>query len=111
MSFTGDVTIGSNVQSAASIFDKEWTRRGYPPLPQPHILTRTISPCELRGHHHRGGTDKLNNDFLPAPPEYAVMPPQAVDAVSFENNHAMDMGQDNDEPSSALSQGTLRQRG
>ncbi len=113
MSFTGDVTIGSNVQSSGkSIFEKELDKQKgdilFPFRNVKHIFDADdLTVVNFEGTLTTAGRnrDKLDNDYLfRAPPEYAVMLPQGgVDAVSFENNHAMDMGQEgNDETKQVL---------
>ncbi|MEA5015839.1 MAG: CapA family protein [Candidatus Limiplasma sp.] len=113
MSFTGDVTIGSNAQSRrTSIFEKELEKQKGD-LHFPFRNVKGVFDADDLTVVNFEGTlttadkhpDKLDNDFLfRAPPEYALMLPQGgVEAVSFENNHAMDMGgEGNQETKQAL---------
>lgn len=104
MSFTGDVTIGSNAQfNGKSIFEKELSKQkgdiNFPFRNVKEIFDKDdLTVVNFEGTLTTAGKnkDKLNNDFLfRAPPEYVSMLPYGgVDAVSFENNHAMDMGGD-----------------
>ena len=104
LSFTGDVTIGSNVQSGGkSIFERELTKQKgditFPFRNVKDILDADdLTVVNFEGTLTTAGKhpDKLKNDFLfRAPPEYVSMLPWGgVDAVAFENNHVMDMGED-----------------
>ena len=104
MSFTGDVTIGSNVQSSGtSIFDKELKKqngdinfpfRNVSDILRADDLTMvnfegTLTPAARN-------PEKKNNSFLfRADPSYVGMLPNGgVDTVSLENNHVLDMGQE-----------------
>jgi len=104
MSFTGDMTIGSNVQSSGtSIFEKELKKQdGDINFPFRNV-TELLHADDLTMVNFEGtlttagrNPDKRNNDFLfRADPSYASMLPDGgVDTVSLENNHVLDMGQE-----------------
>lgn len=103
MSFTGDVTIGSNVQSSGtSIFDKELKKQNgditFPFRNVADILKADdLTMVNFEGTLTTEGRnpDKRNNDFLfRADPSYVEMlPAGGVDTVSLENNHVLDMGE------------------
>ena len=104
MSFTGDLTIGGNVQSKSkSIFDRELDKQ----KGDIHFPFRNVKDIFEKDHltvvNFEGtlttagkNVSKSNNDFLfRAPPEYVEMLPSGgVDAVSLENNHVLDMGEE-----------------
>lgn len=104
MSFTGDVTIGSNTQSGGtSIFEKELKKQdGNISFPFRNVKEifdlDDLTMVNFEGTLTTAGKnrDKLNNDYLfRADPSYAIMLPQnGVDTVSLENNHVLDMGED-----------------
>ncbi len=104
MSFTGDMTIGSNVQSSGtSIFEKELKKQdgdiNFPFRNVTDILhADDLTMVNFEGTLTTAGRnpDKRNNDFLfRADPSYASMLPNGgVDTVSLENNHVLDMGQE-----------------
>ena len=104
MSFTGDVTIGSNLQAGGkSIFEKELDKqKGNINFPFRNVQSifeaDDLTVVNFEGTLTLAGKNrnKLENEYLfRAPPEYAAMLPQGgVDAVSFENNHAMDTGEE-----------------
>lgn len=104
MSFTGDMTIGSNVQSSGtSIFEKELKKQdgdiNFPFRNVTDILhADDLTMVNFEGTLTTAGRnpDKRNNDFLfRADPSYASMLPDGgVDTVSLENNHVLDMGQE-----------------
>lgn len=104
MSFTGDVTIGSNVQSSGtSIFEKELKKQdGDINFPFRNV-TDLLHADDLTMVNFEGtlttadrNPEKKNNDFLfRADPSYADMLPNGgVDTVSLENNHVLDMGRE-----------------
>ena len=104
MSFTGDVTIGSNTQSGGkSIFDKELENNGGD-INFPFKNTRAIfladdvTMVNFEGTLTTAGKnrEKLENSFLfRADPSFVTMLPNGgVDTVSLENNHVLDMGED-----------------
>ncbi len=103
MSFTGDVTIGSNVQSSStSIFEKELKKQnGDISFPFRNVrdifLADDLTMVNFEGTLTTEGRNpsKLDNDFLfRADPSYVDMLPQGgVDTVSLENNHVLDMGE------------------
>lgn len=103
MSFTGDVTIGSNVQSSStSIFEKELKKQnGDINFPFRNVrdifLADDLTMVNFEGTLTTEGRNpsKLDNDFLfRADPSYVEMLPQGgVDTVSLENNHVLDMGE------------------
>ncbi|MCL1854225.1 MAG: CapA family protein [Clostridia bacterium] len=104
LSFTGDVTIGSNVQSSGkSIFEREFTKQKgditFPFRNVKQILEADdLTVVNFEGTLTTAGKNpgRLNNEFLfRAPPEYVTMLSWGgVDAVTLENNHAMDMGEE-----------------
>jgi len=104
LSFAGDVTIGSNIQSSGiSIFERELTKQKgditFPFRNVKDILEADdLTVVNFEGTLTTAGKNpsKRNNDFLfRAPPEYVSMLSWGgVDAVAFENNHAMDMGEE-----------------
>lgn len=103
MSFTGDVTIGSNVQSGSmSIFDKELKKQnGDIHFPFRNVkelfLSDDLTMVNFEGTLTTEGRNpaKKNNDFLfRAKPELVdMLPAGGVDTVSLENNHVLDMGE------------------
>ena len=103
MSFTGDVTIGGNVQSKSkSIFDKELDKQKGD-INYPFRNVKSLFEADDLTVVNFEGTlttadrnpDKKNNDFLfRAAPEFVSMLTYGgVDAVSLENNHVLDMGE------------------
>lgn len=104
MSFTGDFTIGENVQhSGTSIFDKELKKQdGDICFPFRNVkdilLADDMTMVNFEGTLTTAGRnpDKLNNDYLfRADPSFVdMLPAGGVDTVSLENNHVLDMGQD-----------------
>ncbi|MBR4069266.1 MAG: CapA family protein [Clostridia bacterium] len=104
MSFTGDVTIGSNTQSGGkSIFDKELeNNRGDINFPfrntRDIFLEDDVTMINFEGTLTTAGKnrEKLENSFLfRADPSFVTMLPNGgVDTVSLENNHVLDMGAD-----------------
>lgn len=104
MSFTGDFTIGRNMQhNGASIFEKELEKQGG----DIHFPFRNIRDVlladDLTMVNFEGtlttadrNREKLNNDYLfRADPEFVeILKPGGVDTVSLENNHVLDMGED-----------------
>lgn len=102
MSFTGDVTIGSNMQhSGVSIFEKELVKQDGD-INFPFRNTRGIFFDDDMTMVNFEGTlttaeknpQKHNNSFLfRADPSYVTMLSEnGIDAVSLENNHVLDMG-------------------
>ena len=104
MSFTGDVTIGSNTQSGGkSIFDKELEANdGDINFPFKNVrdifLADDLTMVNFEGTLTTAGKnrDKLENSFLfRADPSFVSMLPYGgVETVSLENNHVLDMGED-----------------
>lgn len=104
MSFTGDVTIGSNVKSSGtSIFDKELKKQGgnldFPFRNVKEIFDADdLTLVNFEGTLTTAGKnpDKAGNSYLfRADPSYvSMLPDNGIDSVSFENNHASDMGDD-----------------
>jgi len=104
LSFTGDVTIGGNVQvSGKTYFDRELERHnGDITFPFRNVkaifLTDDLTVINFEGTLTTAGKNpKLSkNRFLfRAPPGYVRMfRSSGVDAVSLENNHVLDMGKD-----------------
>ena len=104
MTFTGDMTIGSNTQARGkSIFERELEKqKGNIDFPFRNIrdilLKDDLTVVNFEGTLTTAGKNpkKTNNDFLfRAPPEYvSMLPAGGVDAVSLENNHVLDMGEE-----------------
>ena len=104
LTFGGDFTIGDNVQSSGkSIFARELEKQKNDiHFPFRNIrdilLADDLTVINFEGTFTTAprNPQKRNNDFLfRAAPEYVDMLPEGgVDAVSFENNHAMDMGEE-----------------
>ncbi|MDD3410121.1 MAG: CapA family protein [Eubacteriales bacterium] len=104
MTFTGDVTIGSNMQSSSkSIFEKELDKQGgdvnFPFRNFKDMFEADdLTVVNFEGTLTTAGRNrnKLDNEFLfRAPPEYvSMLPSNGIEAVSLENNHVLDMGED-----------------
>ena len=104
MTFTGDFTIGSNVQSSGtSMFDKELKKQnGDIHFPFRNIrdvlLNDDLTMINFEGTLTTAGRnpEKTGNSFLVrADPSYVEMlAPGGVDTVSLENNHVLDMGEE-----------------
>lgn len=104
MSFTGDVTIGNNVQSkGTSIFEKELKKQSGNlnfPFRNTHEIFETddLTMINFEGTLTTApkNREKANNDFLfRASPDYVSMLKfGGVDTVSLENNHVLDMGEE-----------------
>lgn len=103
MSFTGDVTIGANMQSDSRIFEKELKKQkgdiNFPFRNVKEIFeTDDLTMVNFEGTLTTAGRNKskLDNDFLfRADPGYVTMlPDNGIDTVSLENNHVLDMGED-----------------
>ncbi len=103
MSFTGDFTIGDNVQSSSrSIFRRELDKQdGDIHFPFRNVreilLADDLTMINFEGTLTTEGRnrDKLDNSFLfRADPSFAqILKPGGVDTVSLENNHVLDMGE------------------
>jgi len=104
MSFTGDVTIGSNTQSGGkSIFDKELDANdgdiNFPFKNTRDIfLADDLTMVNFEGTLTTAGKnrERLDNSFLfRADPKFVSMLPYGgVETVSLENNHVLDMGEE-----------------
>ncbi len=104
MTFTGDFTIGNNLQSKGkSIFKKELEKQendlNFPFRNFKDIfLADDLTVLNFEGTLTTKGrnSSKLDNQFLfRADPAYAaILKPNGVDCVSLENNHVLDMGED-----------------
>ena len=104
MSFTGDFTIGENVQhNGTSIFEKEFKKQDediHFPFRNVRdiLLADDLTMINFEGTLTTAGRnpDKRSNDFLfRAAPEFVNMLPEGgVDTVSLENNHVLDMGEE-----------------
>ncbi|MEG0270289.1 MAG: CapA family protein, partial [Clostridia bacterium] len=101
MSFTGDVTIGSNTQAGSSIFEKELKKQkgdiNFPFRNVKEIFALDdLTMVNFEGTLTTEGknSDKLENEYLfRADPSYVSMLPYGnIDTVSLENNHVLDMG-------------------
>ena len=102
MTFTGDMTIGSNVQSSGkSIFEKELEKqKGDINFPFRNIrdilLADDLTMVNFEGTLTTEGRnpDKTGNEFLSRGPQlWEMLPAGGVDTVSLENNHVLDMGE------------------
>lgn len=104
MSFTGDFTIGENVQhDGKSIFIKELDKQGgdihFPFRNVRDILLKDdLTMINFEGTFTTAGRnpEKKGNAFLfRAKPEWVdMLPAGGVETVSLENNHVLDMGAD-----------------
>ncbi len=102
MSFTGDFTIGENVQhDGKSIFIKELEKQDndiHFPFRNVRdiLLSDDLTMINFEGTFTTAGRnpEKRNNSFLfRAKPEWVdMLPAGGVETVSLENNHVMDMG-------------------
>ncbi len=104
MSFTGDFTIGENVQhDGKSIFIKELEKQDndihFPFRNVRDILLKDdLTMINFEGTFTTAGRnpEKRSNSFLfRAKPEWAeILPAGGVETVSLENNHVLDMGEE-----------------
>jgi len=104
MSFTGDFTIGENVQhDGKSIFIKELEKQNndiHFPFRNVRdiLLADDLTMINFEGTLTTAGCnpDKRNNSYLfRAKPEWVeILPAGGVETVSLENNHVLDMGED-----------------
>ena len=104
MSFTGDFTIGENVQhNGTSIFEKEFKKQDediHFPFRNVRdiLLADDLTMINFEGTLTTAGRnpDKRSNDYLfRADPSFVdMLPAGGVDTVSLENNHVLDMGED-----------------
>ena len=104
MTFTGDFTIGENVQhDGKSIFIKELEKQdGDINFPFRNVrdilLNDDLTMINFEGTLTTAGRnpEKKNNSYLfRAKPEWVTMlPDNGVETVSLENNHVLDMGAD-----------------
>ena len=104
MSFTGDFTIGENVQhDGKSIFIKELDKQGgdihFPFRNVRDLLLKDdLTMINFEGTFTTAGRnpEKKGNSFLfRAKPEWVdMLPAGGVETVSLENNHVLDMGED-----------------
>ena len=115
VSAVGDITIGGDVRkSGLSIFDKEKEKQGG----DLSFVMRNVKDLLSQDHLTIGNfegtlttagipSNKKGNDFLfSAPPEYvSILQDGSFEAVSIENNHVMDHGEDGfNETTSVLEQ-------
>jgi len=104
MTFTGDFTIGDNLQTKGkSIFQKELEKQNnnldFPLKNFKDILEKDdLTVLNFEGTLTKAGRNptKLDNKFLfRADPSYvSVLPDNGVECVSLENNHVLDMGEE-----------------
>ena len=103
LSFTGDVTIGTNVQASSSIFEKELKKqKGDITFPFRNVrdifLADDMTMVNFEGTLTTAGKNPKKRDYsflFRADPSYvAMLPAGGIDTVSFENNHADDMGEE-----------------
>ena len=104
MSFTGDFTIGENVQhNGTSIFEKEFKKQDediHFPFRNVRdiLLADDLTMINFEGTLTTAGRnpDKRSNDYLfRADPSFVdMLPAGGVDTVSLENNHVLDMGEE-----------------
>ncbi|MDD3335042.1 MAG: CapA family protein [Eubacteriales bacterium] len=104
MSFTGDVTIGSNIQySGASIFEKELKKQNGN-IDFPFRNVKEIFDADDLTMVNFEGTLTISNEKNPKKADYSylfradpsyvsMLPDNGIDTVSFENNHANDLGE------------------
>ena len=100
----GDLTIGGDARkSGLSIFEKENEKQGG----DPSFVMRNVAELFARDHmtlaNFEGtlttapipGNKKGNSFLFSAPPEYVkILQAGSIEAVSFENNHVMDHGEE-----------------
>ena len=101
---TGDFTIGGDVRKSSNIFDKELDRQGGDVNFTLRNIRDVLMADDLTIVNFEGTltttdyipSEKRENQFLfSAPPEWAsVLPDNGVEAVSLENNHVMDHGEE-----------------
>lgn len=100
ISALGDLTFGGDVRKSVDIFDREFKRQGN----DLGFVTRNIRDLlseddmtlvNFETTLTTAPVFKKNNRFVfSAPPEYVdILTKGSIEAVSFENNHAMDHGQ------------------
>lgn len=104
MTFTGDFTIGDNLQTKGkSIFEQELEKQNgdlnFPFRNFKDILEKDdLTVLNFEGTLTKEGRNptKLDNQFLfRADPSYVKMlPDNGVECVSLENNHVLDMGEE-----------------
>jgi len=104
MTFTGDFTIGRNVQhSGSSIFEKELKKQnGDMNFPFRNVrdilLSDDLTMINFEGTLTTAerNREKLDNSYLfRADPEFgSILLPNGVETVSLENNHVLDMGEE-----------------
>ena len=101
MSFTGDVTIGSDPRKSSSIFDKELNKqKGDIHFPFRNVkdifLADDLTMVNFEGTLTTAGVNPRKADYsflFRADPSFVDMLPAAgIETVSYENNHADDMG-------------------
>ena len=104
MTFTGDFTIGDNVQtSGQSYFEKQLEKHdgdinfllaNYKDILEDDDWTVLNFEGTLTTSDRN--PDKLNNSFLfrADPADVSVLPDNGVECVSLENNHVLDMGEE-----------------
>lgn len=101
MSFTGDVTIGSDPRKSSSIFDKELNKqKGDVHFPFRNVrdifLADDLTMVNFEGTLTTAGVNPRKADYsflFRADPSFVDMLPAAgIETVSYENNHADDMG-------------------
>lgn len=101
MSFTGDVTIGSDPRKSSSIFDKELTKqKGDIHFPFRNVkdifLADDLTMVNFEGTLTTAGVNPRKADYsflFRADPSFAqILPAAGIETVSYENNHADDMG-------------------
>lgn len=100
----GDMTIGKNARSTGkSMFDKEMEKQGGDPSFIIRNMQELFSKDDMTLVNFEGTlttagvpSNKKNNQFLfSAPPEYVdILKNGSIEAVSFENNHVMDHGEE-----------------
>ena len=103
MSFTGDVTIGSDPRQGSSIFEKELKKqKGDITFPFRNVKdifqADDLTMVNFEGTLTTAGVNSRKADYsflFRADPSYVEMLPNAgIETVSFENNHADDMGEE-----------------
>ncbi len=101
---TGDFTIGSDSRKRTSIFNDEFVKRGKDLNFTMRNIRDLLVEDDLTIVNFEGTlteskyipSNKKNNEFLfSAPPSYvSMLSDNSIEAVSLENNHVMDHGED-----------------
>ena len=107
---TGDFTIGGDSRKRSNIFDKElekhedihFTMAGVKDILKSDDLTIVNFEGTLTNTKYIPNNKKENQFLFSAPPEYvSVLTENGIEAVSLENNHVMDHGEEGYEDTKA----------